>query len=106
MPKTPPPIEVPVLPLDLVKERTGNFGAKALIGEGSYGRVYYANLDGEKPVAVKKLDVSSMPDSEVEFLTQVRRNSSFCFRFNHMPLVRLSDVSSDSGFRSVEIEAR
>ncbi|KAI4372765.1 hypothetical protein MLD38_010958 [Melastoma candidum] len=71
VPRTPPRIEVPVLPLDLLKERTGNFSPKAMIGEGSYGRVYYANLDGEKAVAVKKLDVSSKPDSEVEFLTQV-----------------------------------
>lgn len=106
VPKTPPPIEVPVLPLDLVKERTGNFGPKALIGEGSYGRVYYANLDGEKAIAVKKLDVSSMPDSEVEFLTRVWCNSSFSFHVSHTPLVRLSDVSSDLGFRGVKIEER
>ncbi|KAH9671113.1 hypothetical protein KPL70_017226 [Citrus sinensis] len=48
----------------------GQFGSKALIGEGSYGRVYYANLENGKAVAVKKLDVSSEPESNVEFLTQ------------------------------------
>ncbi|KAH9686131.1 PTI1-like tyrosine-protein kinase 2 [Citrus sinensis] len=42
--KEAPPIEVPALTLDELKEKTNNFGSKALFGEGSYGRVYYANL--------------------------------------------------------------
>jgi pto-interacting protein 1 len=67
----PPPIEVPVLSLSELKEKTDNFGSKALVGEGSYGRVYYAMFSGEKQVAVKKLDASSDPESEFEFLTQV-----------------------------------
>jgi len=41
-----------------------------LIGEGSYGRVYYATLNDGKAVAVKKLDVSTEPESNNEFLTQ------------------------------------
>ncbi|KHN27118.1 PTI1-like tyrosine-protein kinase 3 [Glycine soja] len=56
--KAPPPIEAPALSLDELKEKTDNFGSKALIGEGSYGRVYYATLNNGKAVAVKKLDVS------------------------------------------------
>lgn len=68
--KAPPPIEVPALSLDELKEKTDNFGSKALIGEGSYGRVYYAALNNGKAVAVKKLDVSSEPESNNEFLTQ------------------------------------
>ena len=66
----PPPIEVPALSLDELKEKTDNFGSKALIGEGSYGRVYYATLESGKAVAVKKLDVSSEAESNNEFLTQ------------------------------------
>lgn len=66
-----PSIEVPELSLDELKEQTENFGSKALIGEGSYGRVYFANLNDGKSVAVKKLDVSSEQDSNAEFLTQV-----------------------------------
>ena len=69
--KAVPPIGVPALSLDELKEKTDNFGSKALIGEGSYGRVYYANLSNGKAVAVKKLDVSAEPESNVEFLTQV-----------------------------------
>lgn len=69
--KPPPPIEVPVFSLDELKQKTDNFGSKALIGEGSYGRVYYATLHDGKAVAVKKLDNSSEPDSSYEFLSQV-----------------------------------
>lgn len=68
--KAPPPIEVPALSLDELKEKTDNFGSKALIGEGSYGRVYYATLNDGSAVAVKKLDVSTEPESNNEFLTQ------------------------------------
>lgn len=57
--------------LDELKQETDNFGSKALIGEGSYGRVYYANLSNGKAVAVKKLDVSSEPETNVDFLNQV-----------------------------------
>ncbi|KAK8312326.1 hypothetical protein V6Z12_D01G034200, partial [Gossypium hirsutum] len=49
-------IEVPALSLEELKEKTDNFGSNALIGEGSYGRVYYENLNDGKTVAVKKLD--------------------------------------------------
>lgn len=70
-PKAPPTIEVPALSLEDLVERTGNFGSKSLVGEGSYGRVYYAVLDDGRQVAIKKLDVSSEPDSSNEFLTQV-----------------------------------
>lgn len=68
--KAVPPIEVPALSLDELKEKTDNFGSEALIGEGSYGRVYYATLNSGQAVAVKKLDVSSEPETNVEFLTQ------------------------------------
>lgn len=70
-PKAPPPIEVPALSLDELKETTDNFGSKALIGEGSYGRVYLAVLENGKQVALKKLDSSSEPENNNEFLTQV-----------------------------------
>ncbi|VFQ97389.1 unnamed protein product [Cuscuta campestris] len=67
--KAMPTIEVPKLSLDEIKEKPDNFGSRALIGEGSYGRVYFAKLDNGKTVAVKKLDVSSKQESDVEFLS-------------------------------------
>jgi hypothetical protein len=42
-----------------------------LIGEGSYGRVYYATLSNGQAAAIKKLDVSSQQESNSEFLGQV-----------------------------------
>nr|XP_043631284.1 PTI1-like tyrosine-protein kinase 1 isoform X1 [Erigeron canadensis] len=67
-----PSMEVPaVLQLEELKEKTYNFGQKALIGEGSYGRVYFATLNNGKTVAVKKLDVSTEAESDNEFLTRV-----------------------------------
>ncbi|GAV69658.1 Pkinase_Tyr domain-containing protein, partial [Cephalotus follicularis] len=95
VPKAAPPIEVPSLSLDELKERTDNFGSKALIGEGSYGRVYYANLDNGKAVAVKKLDVSSEPESNVEFLTQV----SMVSRLKHDNLVELQGYCVEGNLR-------
>lgn len=63
------PIEVPAILVDELKEVTENFGTNALIGEGSYGRVYYGILKSGQAAAIKKLDASKQPDDE--FLAQV-----------------------------------
>ncbi|CAN8284608.1 unnamed protein product [Cochlearia groenlandica] len=73
--KEPPTIDVPAMALDELKAKTENFGSKELIGEGSYGRVYYANLSDGKSMAVKKLDNSVEPETNIEFLTQVSKVS-------------------------------
>ncbi|GAA0169641.1 hypothetical protein LIER_24079 [Lithospermum erythrorhizon] len=93
------PIEVPSLSLDELKEKTDNFGSKALIGEGSYGRVYFAILDG-KTVALKKLDVSSEPESTVEFLPQV----SMVSRLKHENLVELLGYCVEGHIRVLAYE--
>ncbi|XAR70049.1 Non-specific serine/threonine protein kinase [Bertholletia excelsa] len=65
------PIEIPSLPLNELNRLTGNFGSNALIGEGSYGRVFVATLSGQK-VAIKKLDTSSSPEPDNnEFAAQL-----------------------------------
>lgn len=66
----PPPIDIPVLSLDELIEKTDDFGSTSLIGEGSYGRVYYAILDNGIKMAVKKLD-STENEPTTEFLAQV-----------------------------------
>ena len=70
LPSSTPAISIPVLSLDELIEKTDDFGSKALIGEGSYGRVYYAELDNGTKLAVKKLD-SNENEPTTEFLTQV-----------------------------------
>ncbi|XP_023540967.1 PTI1-like tyrosine-protein kinase 3 isoform X2 [Cucurbita pepo subsp. pepo] len=99
-PKAPPPIDVPALSLEELKEKTDNFGSKALIGEGSYGRVYYARLSDGKTVAVKKLDVSSEPDSSVDFLTQVSTVS----RLKHENFVELHGYCVEGNLRVLAYE--
>lgn len=64
------PIDVPAISVDEIKEVTDNFGTNSLIGEGSYGRVYYGVLTDGRHAAIKKLDSSKQPDEE--FLAQVQ----------------------------------
>lgn len=70
-PKKELPIEIPAISLDKLNQLTDNFGTNALIGEGSYGRVYFAKMDGDKEVAIKKLDTTSSPEPDSDFATQV-----------------------------------
>jgi pto-interacting protein 1 len=98
--RAPPPIEVPSILLDELKEKTENFGSKALIGEGSYGRVYYATLSNEKAVAVKKLDVASEPESNFDFLSQV----SMVSRLKHGNLVELLGYCVEGNLRVLAYE--
>ncbi|CAA7050447.1 unnamed protein product [Microthlaspi erraticum] len=98
--KEPPPIEVSAMSLEELREKTENFGSKALIGEGSYGRVYYANLIDGKAMAVKKLDNSSEPETNVEFLTQVSKVS----RLKNDNFVELLGYCVDGNIRVLAYE--
>ncbi|KAG2260228.1 hypothetical protein Bca52824_079522 [Brassica carinata] len=98
--KEPLPVEVPPLSLDEVKEKTENFGSKALIGEGSYGRVYYATLNDGVAVALKKLDVAPEAESDAEFLSQV----SMVSRLKHENLSQLLGFCVDGNLRVLAYE--
>ncbi|XP_057983582.1 probable protein kinase At2g41970 isoform X1 [Malania oleifera] len=65
------PIETPVLSLDELNRLTGHFGSKALIGEGSYGRVFYAKLSNGQAAAIKKLDTGSSQEPDSDFAAQL-----------------------------------
>ncbi|XP_022746907.1 probable protein kinase At2g41970 isoform X2 [Durio zibethinus] len=65
------PIEIPSIPLDELNRMTDNFGTKALIGEGSYGRVFYGKLSNGQPAAIKKLDTASSPEPDSDFEAQL-----------------------------------
>ncbi|EMS48133.1 Pto-interacting protein 1 [Triticum urartu] len=77
------PIEVPAISLDEIKEITKNFSSDALIGEGSYARVFLGVLKDGKKSAVKRLDSSKQPDQE--FLVQVSAVS----RLKHDNVIQL-----------------
>lgn len=92
------PIEVPAIPVDELKEVTDNFGANSLIGEGSYGRVYYGVLKSGQAAAIKKLDASKQPDDE--FLAQV----SMVSRLKHENFVQLLGYCVDGNSRVLAYE--
>ncbi|OIW13321.1 hypothetical protein TanjilG_02841 [Lupinus angustifolius] len=78
------PIEIPAMPLDELNRLTGSFGTKAFIGEGSYGRVFYAKLSDGTDAAIKKLDNSS-PEPDDDFANQL----SVVSRLKHENFVEL-----------------
>ncbi|KAL5700376.1 non-specific serine/threonine protein kinase [Ranunculus cassubicifolius] len=92
------PIAVPSISVDEVKDVTDNFGTKALVGEGSYGRVYYGVLRNGLPAAIKKLDSSKQPDQE--FLAQV----SMVSRLKHEHVVELIGYCVDGNLRVLAYE--
>ncbi|XP_052158077.1 PTI1-like tyrosine-protein kinase 1 [Oryza glaberrima] len=92
-------INIPVLSLDELVEKTDDFGSSALIGEGSYGRVYYAVLDSGTKIAVKKLD-SNENEPTSEFLTQVALVS----RLKHENFVDMLGYCTEGNLRLVAYE--
>ncbi|ONK75044.1 uncharacterized protein A4U43_C03F12740 [Asparagus officinalis] len=72
------PIDLPAFSLADLNRLTSNFGEKALVGEGSFGRVFYALLP-------KKLDPNASQEHDSDFLTQL----SMVSRLNHDYFVRL-----------------
>ncbi|KAF3555747.1 hypothetical protein F2Q69_00010286 [Brassica cretica] len=92
------PIEVPTIPVNELKEATEDFGSSSLIGEGSYGRVYYGMLTNQQPAAIKKLDSNKQPDNE--FLAQV----SMVSRLKHDNFVQLLGYCVDGNSRILAYE--
>ncbi|KAL6515882.1 cleavage polyadenylation factor subunit pti1 [Orobanche gracilis] len=92
------PIAVPSIPVDELKEVTSNFSTESLIGEGSYGRVYYGTLKNGRAAAIKKLDASKQPDDE--FLAQV----SMVSRLKHENFVELLGYCVDGNQRVLAYE--
>ncbi|KAK4341681.1 hypothetical protein RND71_040182 [Anisodus tanguticus] len=67
------PIEVHAdMSLDVLNILTDNFGQKALIAEGSYGRVFGAKFSNGQQLAIKQLDTSSSPESDSVFADQLQ----------------------------------
>lgn len=94
----PQPIAVPEIAVEELRDATDNFGEKSLIGEGSYGRVYYATLRNGCVTAIKKLDSSKQPDQEL--LAQV----SMVSRLKHENVVELVGYCVDGIVRALAYE--
>ncbi|KAK8672026.1 hypothetical protein V6N13_110403 [Hibiscus sabdariffa] len=78
------PIDIPSVPLAELNKMTDNFSKTALIGEGSYGRVFYGTFNGQ-PAAIKKLDTAPLPQPDPEFGAQL----SVVSRLKHENFVEL-----------------
>lgn len=71
---------------------TDSFSIENLLGEGSFGRVYRAQFEDGKVLAVKKIDSSILPDSE-DF-TEIVSNIS---RLHHPNVTELVGYCSEFG---------
>ncbi|CAH9069536.1 unnamed protein product [Cuscuta epithymum] len=91
-------IAVPAIPIDELREITDNFGNATLIGEGSYGRVYYGDLKTGRAAAIKNLDSSKQPEDE--FLAEV----SLVSRLKHENFVELLGYCIDGKQRVLAYE--
>ncbi|XP_008798938.1 probable protein kinase At2g41970 [Phoenix dactylifera] len=89
------PIEIPAIPLAELNRLTSNFGQKALIGEGSYGKVFHAILSTGEPAAIKKLDPSVSSDPDSDFTAQL----SMVSRLKHEYFVQLLGYCLDANNR-------
>ncbi|KAL9263388.1 Pto-interacting protein 1-like protein [Drosera capensis] len=87
------PPAVPAISFGELKEITDNFGTSALIGEGSYGRVFRGLLKSGQMAAIKKLDSRKQPENE--FLAQV----SMVSRLTHENVLELYGYCVDGGIR-------
>ncbi|KAK8951682.1 putative protein kinase [Platanthera zijinensis] len=88
------PVDIPAIPLAELKKLTYNFGPKALIGEGSYGKVYKATLSIGQ-AAVKKLDPSASQEGDTDFSAQL----SLVSRLKHEFFVELLGYCLEDGNR-------
>ncbi|KAJ1298097.1 hypothetical protein BS78_01G427500 [Paspalum vaginatum] len=89
------PIDVPAISMGELNSITGNFGQKALIGQGSYGQIYRAVLTSGEPVAIKKLDPSVSSDSVADFSAQL----SMVSRLKNEYFLRLMGYYLDDSHR-------
>uniref|UniRef100_A0A0D9VUZ7 Protein kinase domain-containing protein n=1 Tax=Leersia perrieri TaxID=77586 RepID=A0A0D9VUZ7_9ORYZ len=73
---------------------TESFSADNLIGEGSFGRVYRAQISDDKVLAVKKINLSALPSNPSDFFIDLVANIS---KFNHPNLSELDGYCSEHG---------
>ncbi|BFG24058.1 hypothetical protein CerSpe_103320 [Prunus speciosa] len=73
---------------------TGSFNVENLLGEGLFGRVYRAQFDDGKVLAVKKIDSSVLPSELSEDFTEIVSNIS---QLHHPNVTELVGYCSEHG---------
>ncbi|XP_010273793.1 PREDICTED: protein STRUBBELIG-RECEPTOR FAMILY 6 [Nelumbo nucifera] len=88
------PISATVYSVADLQMATGSFSIENLIGEGSIGRVYRAQFDDGRVLAVKKIDSSVLPNQSSEDFIEVVSNIS---RLHHPNVTELVGYCSEHG---------
>ncbi|KAK0594774.1 hypothetical protein LWI29_000398 [Acer saccharum] len=73
---------------------TGSFNIENLLGEGTFGRVYRAQFDAGKVLAVKKIDSSALPSELSDDFIEIVSNIS---HLNHPNVMELVGYCSEYG---------
>ncbi|KAJ0244757.1 Protein STRUBBELIG-RECEPTOR FAMILY 7 [Hirschfeldia incana] len=73
---------------------TNSFSVDNLLGEGTFGRVYRAQLDDGKVLAVKKIDSSALPTDAADDFTEM---VSKIARLDHENVTKLDGYCSEHG---------
>ncbi|WVZ57212.1 hypothetical protein U9M48_007622 [Paspalum notatum var. saurae] len=73
---------------------TESFSADNLVGEGSFGRVYRAQLSDQKVLAVKKINFSALPDHPSDFFVELVGKIA---KLSHPNLSELDGYCSEHG---------
>ncbi|CAN6470052.1 unnamed protein product [Victoria cruziana] len=89
-----PPINASVYSVADLQMATCSFSIDNLVGEGSIGRVYKAQFADGKVLAVKKIDLSSVPNQDPEDFVEVVSNIS---QFHHPNVTELVGYCSEHG---------
>ncbi|XWS12240.1 hypothetical protein CRYUN_Cryun37aG0072600 [Craigia yunnanensis] len=80
---------------------TGSFNVENLLGEGSFGRVYRAQFDDGKVLAVKKIDSSALPSEMSDDFIEIVSNIS---QLHHTNVTELVGYCSEHGLHLLVYE--
>ncbi|XP_057439744.1 protein STRUBBELIG-RECEPTOR FAMILY 6-like isoform X2 [Lotus japonicus] len=89
-----PPTDVQSYSIADLQIATGSFSVDHLVGEGSFGRVYRAQFDDGKVLAVKKIDASVLPNEFSDDFTEIVSNIS---NLHHPNVTELAGYCSEYG---------
>ncbi|KAF9689852.1 hypothetical protein SADUNF_Sadunf01G0135500 [Salix dunnii] len=88
------PINVTLYSVADLQMATGSFSVNHLLGEGLFGRVYRAEFDDGKAVAVKKLDSATLPSDMSDDFTEIVASIS---QLHHPNVTELVGYCSEHG---------
>ncbi|KAJ8755765.1 hypothetical protein K2173_024309 [Erythroxylum novogranatense] len=91
---TPVPVNVTSYSVADLQIATGSFSVENLLGEGSFGRVYRAQFDDGKVLAVKKINAACLPSDMTEDFTEIVSKIS---KLDHPNVTELVGYCSEHG---------